>query len=137
MPKILAFDVGAQRTGVAETDDLGMMAFPVETIATTALDAYLQQRMHAEGLSQVVLGYPTDLRGGATDATALVEAVKRRWEKVFPGLAIALVDERFTSKMATQALIQGGAGKKARSAKGARDAISAALILNSYLQRLA
>ena len=135
MPKILGFDIGAQRTGVAETDDLGMMAFPVETIPTSTLDAYLKQRMAAEALEQVVLGLPADLRGNPTDATPLVEAVKRRWGQQYPQLRIALVDERFTSKMAAQALVQGGAGKKARSAKGARDAISAALILNSFLQQ--
>jgi putative Holliday junction resolvase len=135
MARILGLDIGGLRTGIAETDPSGSMAFPVETVATAQLMDWLKHKLHAESIAVVVVGYPTDLRGRPTDATPLVE----RWEVLlkqqFPALQLVRIDERLTSAMASAALVAGGVKKKDRQAKGARDAVSAALILDSYLKQ--
>lgn len=135
MARILGLDIGRLRTGIAETDPGATMAFPVETVATDQLLKWLTHKLASEPIAVVVVGYPTDLRGRPTDATPLVEQWEFALHKHFPQLTVVRIDERLTSAMAGAALVMGGVKKSDRQAKGARDAVSAALILDSYLRQ--
>lgn len=136
MPRILAIDLGTKRTGLAVTDSLKMLANPLETIPTTALIPFLKNYCTKEDVDTLVLGYPTRLNGTDNEMTPKVMAMKGQLEKLFPDKKIELVDERFTSKMAMQSMIAMGSKKKDRKEKaGNLDKVSAAIILQSYLER--
>jgi putative holliday junction resolvase len=136
MPRILAIDLGTKRTGIAVTDSLKMLANPLETIPTTTLISYLKSYCIKEDVDTLVLGYPTRLNGADNEMTPKVMAMKGQLEKLFPDKKIELIDERFTSKMAMQSMIAMGSKKKDRKEKaGNLDKVSAAIILQSYLER--
>jgi putative Holliday junction resolvase len=136
MPRILAIDLGTKRTGLAVTDSLKMLANPLETIPTTTLISYLKSYCIKEDVDTLVLGYPTRLNGSDNEMTPKVMAMKGQLEKLFPDKKIELIDERFTSKMAMQSMIAMGSKKKDRKEKaGNLDKVSAAIILQSYLER--
>lgn len=134
MSRILAIDFGNKRTGIAVTDPLQIIASPLETVPTHTLIEYLKAYFLSEDVEKIVLGYPTNLRNEDTDMTAPVKGFKKRLEKEFPDKSIHLHDERFTSKMALNAMITGGMKKKDRRIKGNVDRISATIILQSYLE---
>ena len=136
MPRILAIDLGTKRTGLAVTDTLKMLANPLETIETSTLLDYLKIYCGKEDVDTLVLGYPTRHNGQANEMTPKVITMKDRLSKAFPDKKIELVDERFTSKMALQSMISMGSKKKDRKEKaGNLDKVSAAIILQSYLER--
>lgn len=136
MPRILAIDLGTKRTGLAVTDTLKMLANPLETIETGKLIAYIKTYCAKEDVDTLVLGYPTRLDGSQNEMTPRVISMKDRLEKEFPSKKIELIDERFTSKMAMQSMIAMGSKKKDRKEKaGNLDKVSAAIILQSYLER--
>ncbi|WP_339881077.1 Holliday junction resolvase RuvX [uncultured Algoriphagus sp.] len=136
MPRILAIDLGTKRTGLAVTDTLKLLANPLETIETSTLLDYLKIYCGKEDVDTLVLGYPTRLNGQANEMTPKVITMKDRLSKAFPDKKIELVDERFTSKMALQSMISMGSKKKDRKEKaGNLDKVSAAIILQSYLER--
>ncbi len=136
MPRILAIDLGTKRTGLAVTDPLKMLANPLETIETSTLLDYLKSYCEREEVDTLVLGYPTRLNGQDNEMTPKVITMKDRLSKAFPDKKIELVDERFTSKMAMQSMITMGSKKKDRKEKaGNLDKVSAAIILQSYLER--
>ena len=136
MPRILAIDLGTKRTGLAVTDTLKMLANPLETIETSTLLDYLKRYCEKEEVDTLVLGYPTRLNGQDNEMTPKVNTMKDRLSKAFPDKKIELVDERFTSKMAMQSMISMGSKKKDRKEKaGNLDKVSAAIILQSYLER--
>jgi putative Holliday junction resolvase len=136
MPRILAIDLGTKRTGLAVTDPLKILANPLETIETSQLMAYLKSYCTKEEVETLVLGLPTRLNGQDNEMTPRVMKLKEELEKAFPDLKIALVDERFTSKIAMQSMIAMGSKKKDRKEKaGNLDKVSAAIILQSYLER--
>ncbi|SFO71216.1 putative holliday junction resolvase [Algoriphagus ornithinivorans] len=136
MPRIIAIDLGTKRTGLAVTDPMQMLANPLETIETYRLMDFLKNYFQKEEVSTIVLGYPTKLNGTETEMTPKVLALKEKLEKAFPNLKTELVDERFTSKMAMQSMITMGSKKKDRREKaGNLDKVSAAIILQSYLER--
>ncbi|WP_339702191.1 Holliday junction resolvase RuvX [Algoriphagus aquimarinus] len=136
MPRILAIDLGTKRTGLAVTDPLKMLANPLETIETSTLLDYLKRYCEREEVDTLVLGYPTRLNGQDNEMTPKVITMKDRLSKAFPDKKIELVDERFTSKMAMQSMISMGSKKKDRKEKaGNLDKVSAAIILQSYLER--
>ena len=136
MPRILAIDLGTKRTGLAVTDPLKMLANPLETIETSTLLDYLKSYCEREEVDTLVLGYPTRLNGQNNEMTPKVITMKDRLSKAFPDKKIELVDERFTSKMAMQSMISMGSKKKDRKEKaGNLDKVSAAIILQSYLER--
>jgi putative Holliday junction resolvase len=120
MPRILAIDLGTKRTGLAVTDSLKMLANPLETIETGKLIEYIKNYCSKEDVDTLVLGYPTRLDGSDNEMTPRVISMKDRLGKEFPSKKIELIDERFTSKMAMQSMI---------------DKVSAAIILQSYLER--
>lgn len=136
MPRILAIDLGTKRTGLAVTDPLKMLANPLETIETPKLLDYIKSYISKEEVDTIVLGFPTRLNGKDNEMTPKVLAMKEQLEKSFPTQKIELVDERFTSKMAMQSMIAMGSKKKDRREKaGNLDKVSAAIILQSYLER--
>jgi len=134
MSRVLAVDYGAKRSGIAVTDPLRMIASPYTTVATHELMRFLKEYFLKEDVSEVVFGMPKQLDGSDTNATALVNAAVNRFKKLFPNKPLFLHDERFTSKMALDTMIAGGASKKTRREKGNIDKISAAIILQSYLE---
>lgn len=136
MARILAIDYGAKRTGLAVTDPLGMIASPLDTVRSHDLFEFLKGYFLQEEVSEVVIGMPKNTDGTPTNATPLVEAAVNRFRKLFPNKKLFLHDERFTSKMAMDAMIAGGMKKKDRQNKGNIDKISAAIILQSYLETI-
>lgn len=133
MARIIALDYGSKRTGIAVTDPLGMIASPLDTVASHVLMDFLKDYFAKEEVEEVVVGLPSNLNGGATDATPLVYAMVNRFKKLFPERKVVFHDERFTSKMAMDAMIAGGMKKKDRRKKENVDKISAAIILQSHL----
>ncbi len=135
MPRIVALDYGSKRTGIAVTDPLGIIASPLDTVPSHTLMDFLMGYFEKEDVTEVVIGMPKNTDGTATDATPLVEATVNRFRKLFPNKPLLLHDERFTSKMALDAMIAGGSKKKDRLKKtGNIDKVSAAIILQSYLE---
>lgn len=136
MARVLAIDLGTKRTGLAVTDPLKITANPLETIESDKLLTYLQAYCAKEEVEALVLGHPTRLNGQDNEMTPKVLKLKEDLEKVFPNKKIVLIDERFTSKMAMQTMIAMGSKKKDRKEKaGNLDKVSAAIILQSYLER--
>ena len=136
MGRILAIDYGLKRTGLAVTDPLKMIASPLETVKTSELIEWIRSYIQKEKLDLIVVGMPTKLDQSPTHSTKAVSNFIVELEKSFPSIRIDKEDERFTSKMALQSMIQGGMKKKDRREKANVDKISAAIILQSYLQKL-
>jgi len=136
MSRILAIDYGAKRTGLAVTDSLQIIANPLEAIPTHQLEQFLIRYFQNEEVGAVVLGMPRNTDGSATHATPLVKSFVSRFKKLFPEKKLILHDERFTSKLAFNAMIEGGLKKKDRQNKGMVDKVSATIILQSYLERI-
>ena len=132
--RILCIDYGKKRSGIAVTDPLQIIASGLTTVETGALIFWLKQYQKTEELSLVLVGYPLALDGSDTDATPLVEKFLKNFKMVFPALAVETVDEQFTSKMATDAMLAMGMKKKQRQEKGNIDEISATIMLQEYLE---
>ena len=133
MSKIVALDIGEVRTGIAESDAMQMMAFPLLTVYTSELMGYLNSRNLEEPLDIVVVGAPTRWDGSPSTVAAFIDDVCGKITRAFPGVQLVRVDERFTSSLASDAMIRGGMSKSKRSEKGAVDKVAAALILENYL----
>lgn len=133
MSRVLAIDYGLKRTGIAVTDPFRIIATALQTVETTGLIPFLQAYMSKEPVNQFVVGMPKRLNNEDTDMTAHVHKFVAELKAKFPSLPVALIDERFTSSIAKQAMIDGGMKKKDRRVKGNVDKISATLILQSYL----
>lgn len=133
MGKIVAIDFGLKRTGVAITDASNIIASPLTTVDSIHLMTFLIDLVKKENLTTIVLGDPKRLNNEATQITENVYLLKEALQQQFPSLKIEMVDERFTSKMAFQSMIDNGMKKKQRQEKGMIDQISAAIILQSYL----
>lgn len=134
MPRILAIDYGAKRTGLAVTDPSKIIASALETVPTDNLLAYLKKYTQTETVEAFVVGMPKNLDGTTTDGTPYVERFVVELKNIFPEIPIHLHDERFTSKMAMQTMIAGGMKKKDRQIKGNIDKISAVIILQSFME---
>jgi putative Holliday junction resolvase len=134
MGRILAIDYGKKRTGLAVTDPLRIIATPLETVSTHELMTYLSGYVQKEVVDEFVVGMPKTLKNEDSEIAPLVRAFVERLGKVYPDKKIHLADERFTSRMAMQAMIEGGMKKKDRQVKGNVDKISATIILQSFLQ---
>ena len=136
MGRILAIDYGVVRSGIAVTDPMQIIATPLETVKTDDLITFLKTYSAENHVEKIIIGYPLDLNGNKTDSTEAVEAFKNKLNNLFPTLPTQYIDERLTSKMAKNALVEGGFKKKKRKEKGSLDKISAVFILNSYLESL-
>lgn len=134
MGRILAIDYGTKRVGLAVTDPLQIIASPLETVHSKDVIQYLKDYDMSEGIESLVLGMPKNLNNQDTNATKHVRQFQNLLKKHFPEKPVYLQDERFTSKMAMDAMISGGMKKKVRREKGNVDKISASIILQSYLE---
>lgn len=137
MGKIIGLDFGTKRIGVAFSDELHMIATPVDTIPAKDLIDFLIMEEEEKEIDGVVLGFPIGLRGEYTNSTQQVLDLKKHLERKFPDWFIELEDERFTSKIAGMAMIEGNVPKLKRREKGMIDKISAAIILQSFLDQRA
>ena len=134
MASILAIDYGGKRTGIAVTDPLQIIATGIETIESKELIPYLKKYFLAEQVELVIIGLPKNWDESDTHGTPLVEAAIKKIKKEFPLMPLKTVDERYTSKMAKDAMLQMGMKKKDRRIKGNVDVIAATIILQEYLQ---
>lgn len=133
MGRILALDYGKKRTGIAVTDPLKIIATPLKTEETRELVGFLKKYFTAEPVEKVLIGYPLHLDGNPTDATPLVEKFFGQFQKLFPGIPIEKVDERFSSKWASDAIRQMGLKKTQRQDKGLIDQTAACMMLQDFL----
>ena len=134
MSRILAIDYGQKRTGIAVTDTLQMIANGLATIETKELEKFILDYVAKEDVSVIVVGKPTQMNGENSENMKRIEPFFNRLKKLFPDKEITYYDERFTSVLAHQAMLQSGIGKKARQDKALVDKISATIILEDYLQ---
>lgn len=134
MGRILAIDHGKKRVGLAITDPLQIIASGLDTVANSELMNYLTNYMKAEEVETIVLGEPKNLDASDTDSTVMVKHLKARLKKAFPLIKIESMDERFTSKMAFQTMLESGIGREKRQDKALVDKISATIILQSYME---
>ena len=135
MGRILAIDYGRKRVGIAVTDPLQMIANGLTTIHSKDLLAFLADYMQKEKVDCIVVGYPKQLNNQASDSVRYINPFLGRLSKLYPDMEIKQVDERFTSKIAHQTMIDAGLKKKARQNKALVDTISATIILQSYLEQ--
>jgi len=133
MARILAIDYGLKRTGLAVTDELQIIASGLTTVSTLEIFAFLKHYILREHVELFLVGEPKQMDNSPSESEALIIPFIERLQKEFPTIPIIRVDERFTSKMAFQAMIDGGLKKKQRKNKALVDEISATLILQSYL----
>lgn len=136
MGRILAIDYGRRRIGIAVTDPLKMFAQPLETIDNSKIFEYLKAYMEREHVETIVLGEPKSLAGGDTDSSEDVRAFSIKLSELFPNIPIVNIDERLTSRMAKQTLIDAGYKKSDRRNKKLVDTVAAALILQTYLETI-
>lgn len=134
MARILCIDYGGKRTGLAVTDPLQMIATALTTVETKELISFLKKYFQQEPVELILIGEPLNLDDTATHATPLVKAAIVKLQKEFPHIPLQTVDERFTSKMASRAMVEMGMKKKDRQIKGNIDQIAATIMLQEYLQ---
>lgn len=133
MGKVIAIDFGLKRTGLAITDELKIIASGLDTVESPKLMDYLIALFQKEKIETIVLGEPKRMDGSDAHITQNVYLLKEALEKQFPNVPVVLQDERYTSKMAVNAMIAGGMKKKDRQNKAMVDKISATIILQEYL----
>lgn len=136
MSRFIALDIGRKRTGIACTDENQIIATALTTVATGQLEDYLKDYFTKNNVSMIIAGYPVDMNNNASDAVKYIQPVLNRLKKVFKDVEIVLADERFTSKMAFQTMIDCGVKKEKRKDKAMVDKISAVIILQSYLEKI-
>jgi putative Holliday junction resolvase len=134
MGRILSIDYGQKRVGFAVTDELQICAQALETIHVSKAYDYLQNYLNREKVDTIVVGEPKTMNNTDSDAARFIEPFVNRLKKEIKDIEIVRFDERFTSKMAFQTLIDAGVNKKTRTNKALIDKISATILLQSYLQ---
>jgi len=134
LARILSIDYGQKRTGLAVTDPLQIIAGGLATVSTSGLFDWLKAYLAKESVERIIIGEPKQTNGQPSENLARVQQFVNRWKKAFPEVPIEYYDERFTSVLAHQAMIDGGLKKKARQDKGLVDEISATIILEDYLR---
>jgi putative holliday junction resolvase len=134
MARILAIDYGAKRVGLAVTDPMQIIATGLTTVHSKDVLAFLKDYLAKEEVECFVIGEPKGLNNRPTDSTKLVNSFIGQLKKAFPGMPVFGVDERFTSKMASQAILMSGVKKKGRQNKELIDTTSAVIILQSYME---
>lgn len=136
MGRILAIDYGKKRTGLAVTDPLRIIATALETVPTDTVLKFLQTYLQKEPVDEFVIGMPKNLKSEDSEIAPLVRLFIEELKKTFPDKPVTEADERFTSRMAQRAMIDGGMKKKDRRDKANVDKISATIILQSYMEML-
>ncbi|GGA90852.1 Holliday junction resolvase RuvX [Puia dinghuensis] len=135
MARIMAIDYGLKRTGIAVTDPLQIIATGLTTVESPKLIAFLKEYMKTEAVELILIGEPKNWDDSDTHATPLVREVMVRLQKEFPAIPLKPVDERFTSKLASRAMVEMGMKKKQRQNKALVDEIAATIMLQEYLGR--
>ena len=135
MERIIGIDYGKKRVGVAVSDPLGIFASALDTVPSASIIDYLKGYIEKEHVTLFVIGYPMNLNNKPSEAAQYVDQFLNRLRKQFPSIPVKLEDERFTSQLAFRTMIDGGVKKMDRRNKGMVDKISAAIILQSYLDR--
>ncbi|WP_430927248.1 Holliday junction resolvase RuvX [Polaribacter marinivivus] len=133
MGRILAIDFGKVRTGIAITDELQIIASGLTTVETKLLISFLKDYVSRENVELFIIGKPKQMNNKDSESEALILPFIKKLQKEIPQIPLKRVDERFTSKMAFQTMLDGGLKKKQRQDKGLIDEISATIILQSYL----
>jgi putative Holliday junction resolvase len=136
MARILSIDYGGKRTGLAVTDPLQIIATGLETIDSKELIPWLKKYLVQEDVELIIIGLPKNWDESDTHGTPLVEAVIKKIQKEFPAMPLKTVDERYSSKMAKDAMLEMGMKKKDRRVKGNVDVIAATIILQEYMNQL-
>ena len=134
MSRILAIDYGIKRTGIAVTDEMQMIAFGLTTIPSETAIAFLKDYFSKEKVTCVIVGEPKQMDGTPSQSAEIINAFVVKFQAAFPEMPVNRVDERFTSKMAFQAMIDSGLNKKQRQNKALVDEIAATIILQDYLR---
>jgi putative holliday junction resolvase len=134
--RILCIDYGLKRTGIAVTDPLQIIATGLTTVDSKELISFLKKYFQQEPVELIVIGEPKNLDDSDTHATPLVNAIILKLKKEFPQIPLKTVDERYTSKMAKQAMIEMGMKKKDRRNKRTVDEIAATIMLQEYMQNI-
>jgi putative holliday junction resolvase len=135
MPRIMAIDYGLKRTGIAVTDALQIIASGLTTVETPTVFNFLKQYFSTEPVSKILVGDPKQMNGAPSESAVMINQFVTEFEKRFPDIQVVRVDERFTSKMAFQSMIDSGLSKKQRQNKALIDEISATIMLRDYLTR--
>ena len=135
MGRILALDYGTKRTGIAVTDPLQLIASGLKTVETSEILTFLEAYCNDEEVVLFVVGLPKQMNNLPSESEQFIKSFIRNLKRTFPEIPIKREDERFTSKMALQSMIDSGIKKKQRQNKAMVDEISATLILQSYLNR--
>jgi putative holliday junction resolvase len=136
MARILAIDYGGKRTGIAVTDPMQIIATGLTTIASQELIPFLKKYFSEEAVELVIIGLPVNWDGSATHGTPLAEAAIKKIQKEFPQMPLKTVDERYTSKMAKDAMLEMGMKKKDRRDKKIVDEIAATIMLQEYMNSI-
>ncbi len=135
MGRILAIDYGKKRVGLAVTDPLQIIANRLTTVPTHEIWTFLKDYLAREDVEKVIVGYPLQMNNQPSEAVQYINPFLKKFQKDFPDMPLEQVDERFTSKMAFQTMIDAGLKKKDRQDKGTIDGVSATIILQSYLEQ--
>lgn len=135
MSRILSIDYGRKRVGLAVTDPEQIIATRLTTIPTHTIWDFLKKYFKNEAVETVIVGYPRQMNNQASESVKFINPFLKKFQLEFPGKKLELMDERFTSKMAFQTMIDGGLKKQKRRDKAMVDAISATIILQGYLER--
>lgn len=133
MARILAIDFGTKRTGIAVTDELQIIASGLTTVETPQLLPFLKEYCSKEPVETIVMGEPKRMNNEASESEVHIQKFLEKLAAAIPAIPVERVDERFTSKMAFQSMIDGGLKKKQRANKALIDEISATIILQTYL----
>ncbi len=135
MSRILAIDYGIKRTGIAVTDDFQIIASGLTTIPSETAITFLKNYFSKENVSVVLIGEPKQMNGQPSESTEIIEKFVQKFKSTFPEMKVERSDERFTSKMAFQTMIDSGLKKKQRQNKALVDEIAATIMLQDYLLR--
>jgi len=135
MARIIAIDYGSKRVGIAVTDELQIIASGLTTVHSTEIIAFLEDYFSKNEVECIVVGEAKDLQNNPSESTKIIEPFVKHLSRKFKDIKIARIDERFTSKMAFQTMIDSGLKKKARKNKALVDEISATIILQSYMEQ--
>lgn len=133
MGRILAIDYGQKRVGIAATDDLQIVSNGIATVRSIDIWQFLEDYLMKNDVVKIVVGEPKDMMNKPSDASRFIEPFVKKLEKKYPQMKVERFDERFTSKMAFNAMIEGGLSKKKRQNKALIDQVSATILLQSYM----
>lgn len=135
MPRIIAIDYGQKRTGIAVTDELQIIASGLTTIPSSTVIDFLKDYFSKEIVSKVLIGEPKQMNGQPSESASIINGFAKHFSNHFPDIQVIRVDERFTSKMAFQTMIDSGLKKNQRKNKALIDEISATIMLQDFLTR--